>query len=226
MLIVRAAGAALIASVLFSGVAAGLLSIESGDVTGQITAISAVALVAFTGGMLGVRDGVTRDGLGALLVASAIGIVAVIVGTSVRISGVALGVPVAAIAIYVIARSSWKLGDTGMFITLLGLGTGGGYVLDAALHENTGSYGDQGAVALVAVGIVLCSVAVSLLRQTRRSLRLMLAAACTLIALSLFSLAIDAGSVPLILAAAGAILWGAGWLGVGADLLRHEKRSA
>ena len=67
--------------------------------------------------------------------------------------------------------------------------------------------------------------AVMLLREMPRNIRLMLLAACALTALSLIGLAIDAGTVRSS-SPPRPRSCGAGWLGVGADLLRHENRSS
>jgi hypothetical protein len=124
--------------------------------------LAAVAVVvACTVGMLAMRNRATGEGIPfPLLVASALGAAAAIVGTTVRVSGVALSVPVVAIAAVVLARSRWRLGDAGILLLLLGLGTGAGYSLAAALDPDTGSYGDQGAILLVFLG-VLVSLAAS-----------------------------------------------------------------
>ncbi|MGH8974304.1 MAG: hypothetical protein ACRD0C_14025 [Acidimicrobiia bacterium] len=120
------------------------------------------AVVAFTMGMFAVRRRATGEGVPVpLLVASAVGAVAAIVGTTVRVSGVALAVPVVAIAAVVIARSRWRLGDTGILGLLIGLGTGAGYGLAAVLDPDTGSYGDQGAILLVLLGVLVSCAAVA-----------------------------------------------------------------
>jgi hypothetical protein len=99
------AGAALIASILLAVVAVILALSQSGDATRSLIAISGVGLLTFLVGMLDLRGRVTDHGLQALLIASAIAVAATIVGTTVRVSGVALGVPVAAIEGVVWPRS-------------------------------------------------------------------------------------------------------------------------
>jgi hypothetical protein len=74
-----------------------------------------------------------------------------------------LGSPVAAVVV-AIARSDWKVGDAGILALLLGLGTEAGYLLDAALDPDTGSYGDEGAIVLVALGIALLRTGPFLIR--------------------------------------------------------------
>lgn len=131
--------------------------------------------------MFGLRRHVTDQGLQPLALASAAAVAATIVGTTGRVSGVVLGVPVAAVAIVVIARSKWRLGDAGIFVILAGLGTGAAYVLDAILHPDTGSYGDQAAAAEIAFGIGLWSLAVAFLRELPRTVRVLLIGASVLL---------------------------------------------
>ena len=67
-------------------------------------------------------------------------------------------------AFVVIVRSRWRLGDAGILTPFAALGTGAGYALAAALQPHAGSYGDQGAIVLAALGFALSSVVVALLR--------------------------------------------------------------
>ncbi|MFN2489497.1 MAG: hypothetical protein ABR529_07135 [Actinomycetota bacterium] len=208
---------------MLAAVAALVMLGDSSDASGPGTAVVVLAVVGFMIGMFGLRRRITDHGLRALLIASAVGIAASIVGTAFRVSGVALGLPVAVAAIVALARSRWRLGDAGIFTTLLGLGSGAGYVLDARLHPNTGSYGDQGAVALVALGICLSSAAMALLRHLPRSARLSLAGACALTALSFIGLlgAME-GAAPVVVGLSAALLGSAGWVSAGIDLMRVE----
>lgn len=89
----------------------------------------------------------------------AVGVIAVTIGTAVNISGVLLSIPVLALAVVAIWRSAWRVGDVGLLVLFLGLGTGGAYLLVSAFDPDTGSYGDQGALWLVALGILLCAAA-------------------------------------------------------------------
>ena len=100
-----------------------------------------------------------------------VGVIAAIVGTAIRVSGVLLAVPVVVLAGVAILRGGWRLGDTGVLLTVLGIGTAWAYVIAAALDPDTGSFADQALLVLVGAGTVICSVAIaaSLLRvQMRR----------------------------------------------------------
>lgn len=97
----------------------------------------------------------------------AVGFIAVTIGTAVNISGVLLSVPVLALAAVAIWRSEWRVGDSGLLLLFLGLGTGGAYLLVAAFDPDTGSYGDQGAFWLIALGLLVC-VAASIGSLARR----------------------------------------------------------
>lgn len=218
------AGAAFILSVLLGAMAFMVVLANSGEASGSVTAIASASLVTFIIGMLGLRRHVTDHGLQPLMLASIAAIAATIVGTTVRISGVALSVPVAGIAVVVIARSEWRLGDTGILAILAGLGTGAAYVLDAALHRSTGSYGDQGAAVLVMLGIGLSSLAVALLRDLPRTVRTSLIAAFVLTGISFVGL-VGAfhGAAPLVLAFAAALLGGGAWIRLGVDLWQNER---
>jgi hypothetical protein len=219
------AGVAFVVSVLLA-VAAGIVVLgDSGDASASVTAAAAASLVAFIVGMLGLRHQVTDQGLPSLVLASVVAIVATIIGTTARISGVALGLPVAAVAVAVVAKSKWRLGDTGIFAILLGLGTGGAYVLDAALHPSTGSYGDQGAVLLVVLGIGLSSLAVALRPDLPRLVRLALIGAFALTGVSFLGLmGAFNGAAPLVFALVAALLGGGAWIRLGLDLWRNERR--
>ncbi len=215
---------ALVASMLLAAVALIIIVVSPGDASSPVTALAGLALVAFVVGLIGLRSRMTKQGIGPLLVASAVAITATIVGTTVRVSGVALGLPVAVVTVVVIARSRWRLGDAGILALLLGLGTGAGYVLDAALHPDTGSYGDQGTLVLVALGIALSSAAVSLLAVLPRGVRLLLAAACLLAAISLVGFLGALERAPTLAFGLGAaIVGGAGWVYVAVDLWRTKR---
>lgn len=87
-------------------------------------------------------------------------ILAVTAGSIVDVSGVLLAIPVVALAAVVILRGGWWLGDTGLFLLLLGGGTAGAYVLAAVIDPDTGSYADQSAVLLVILGALISLTAI------------------------------------------------------------------
>jgi hypothetical protein len=168
----RIGGAGLLVSLLLVG-AAGLAEASGGgDRTGFVTTFLGAAVVAFAVGMVGVRQRVTGAGVRVLLlVASAVAAVAAIAGTVLPVSGVVLAIPVGVLAAFAIARSGWRLGDAAIFALLLGIGTGAGYILAATLDPDTGSYGDQGALLLIALGVAASCAAVALHRGCGRRLR-------------------------------------------------------
>lgn len=90
-----------------------------------------------------------------------VAVVAVTVGTTVKVSGVLLAVPVVVVAGFVIVRGGWWFGDAGLFLMVLGMATAVVYVAVAALDPDTGSFADQGALALVVAGGVVCLVAMA-----------------------------------------------------------------
>lgn len=100
-------------------------------------------------------------------VACALGTVAVLVGTVLEISGVLLAVPVVFVGGFSVLRGRWLVGDTGLLLIFLGVGTAVAYLLAASLNPDTGSFGDQAAIALVVCGTIVSLTAVvgSLLRQ-------------------------------------------------------------
>lgn len=125
-------------------------------------------------GLLALTLGVRRRATGRLpgrwfWAACAIGTVAVTVGTVRDISGVLLAVPVILVGGFAVLRGGWLVGDTGLLLIFLGVGTAVAYLLAASLNPDTGSFGDQAAMALVVCGTVVSLTAVvgSLLRQHR-----------------------------------------------------------
>ncbi len=147
--------AGFIASVLLLAGALIVTLIDSGDSSGPITVIAGVSLVCFIGAMIALRGMVTAQSLGPLALVSLAAFVATIIATTTQSSGVVLAVPIAAMAMFVLARSKWRLGDTGIFVLVTGMGTGLGYILEAALDADTGSYGDQGALAVIGCRVVV-----------------------------------------------------------------------
>lgn len=221
----KIAGAAFIVSVLLIAGALAVVLGNSGDSSGPVAGLGAGSLVAFIVGMLGLRRGVTDQSLRPLALASGAVSVATIIGTTTHTSGVALAVPITPIAIVVIARSKWRLGDTGIFAIVTGLGTGAAYVLNAALDPGTGSYGDQGAAALIGLGLALSSLAVALLSDLSRMVRIPLIMAFVLTAISFVGLmGVFEGATPLMLALGAALLGGVAWIRLGVDLLHSEPR--
>lgn len=93
-------------------------------------------------------------------VACLIGVVAVTLGTLSHVSGVLLTAPVVFAGIFAVMHGGWKIGDSGLFLILLGIGMAVAYVVAAAFDPNTGSATDQGAVYLVIMGVILCVAAV------------------------------------------------------------------
>jgi hypothetical protein len=94
-------------------------------------------------------------------VACVLGVIAVLVGTTVEVSGLLLAVPVVVIASVAVARGGWALGDCGLLLTILGIGSAFAYRVATELDPETGSYADQSAPALVALGTVVSVTAVA-----------------------------------------------------------------
>jgi hypothetical protein len=215
-----------IVSVLLMAAALTLLAADSGDASGPATAISAGSRVCLIVGMIGLRRRVTEQSLRPLGVACVATVVATIIGTTTHISGIALAVPIAPIAIYVIAGSKWRLGDAGIFALVTGMGTGLAYVLEAALHADTGSYGDQGALALIVLGLGVTCLAVGLLSELSRMVRVPLMMAFVLIGISFVGLIGGfGGALPLMFALGAGLLGGGAWIRLGVDLWRGSYLS-
>jgi SAM-dependent methyltransferase len=127
------------------------------------TVVQAVLTFALVAATLLVRRRATGHLPGLLFwVACLFGVIAIGVGTTVDVSGVLLAVPVIAVAGLAIVRGGWRLGDSGLFLIVLGVGTAVAYVIEAAIDPDTGSFGDQGAFGLVVVGAVVCLIAMAL----------------------------------------------------------------
>ena len=103
--------------------------------------------------------------------ACAIGVAAITVGSLVDVSGVLLSIPAVAAAAAVIVRGRWIVGDLGTYLIVVGAGTGLAYLITAIVDPATGSYNDQAALMLLALGAVVCLAgivaSVPALRRTR-----------------------------------------------------------
>jgi hypothetical protein len=129
-------------------------------------AVFSIALVPFVIGMVGLRHRVTGHRLSeSFLGLSLLAIVAEVVGTTLRVSGVLLSVPVVALGLFVIWQSDWRLGDLAVLSIILGIGLGIAYAIEAVLHPDTGSYADQGAIALAGLGVLLSFIVITLTRS-------------------------------------------------------------
>jgi LPXTG-motif cell wall-anchored protein len=119
-------------------------------------------LLAFVLVLLARRRHISGSWVDKTLIASwGITIAAEIIGTLAHVSGVLLSVPVFAIGVLVVVRSSWKLGDLSVVVLVAGMGLGLAYLIDAATDSDTGSYNDQGALWLTALGVVLGLIALA-----------------------------------------------------------------
>lgn len=112
------------------------------------------------------RTGAWVDGT--LIVTWVVTILAEVIGTIARVSGVVLTIPVAVLGVAVVARSKWKLGDISLLVLVSGIGLGVATLIDGALHPDTGSYADQGAIWLIALGVALGLIALGSSFLTKR----------------------------------------------------------
>jgi hypothetical protein len=218
----KAGGTGLLASVALAAAAGVVEAIVSGDKTEPVTALLAVAAVGFTLGMFGVRARATGVGLPVpLLTASTLGAAAALMGTTVSVSGVLLTVPVVLAGGFAISRGGWRLGDAGIFGLLVGLGMAAGYLLAAVVDPDTGSFADQGALALVVLGVAACSVAAARLAAVPATVRGALLVPPTLAVIAAFA-GPGLGASPVALGLLGA-LWGSAWTWIGLSLLRRPR---
>ena len=86
-------------------------------------------------------------------------VVLIIVGTVVDVSGVALAFPVLAAVGFELWRSPWRGGDGALFLLGVLAGTALGYQAATTVETDTGSYGDQGALALAVLSAAMLAVA-------------------------------------------------------------------
>ncbi len=215
----RAAGAALIMSAVLAAVSTALTLANAGDTTGPLAVLDGIAVITFLMGFVGLRQRVTNATLRPLLLVAALAVAVGFVGTIVKISGVALAVPVVAAIAYVIIRSTWRVGDMAILLLIIGIGIGFAYLVAAQLDPSTGSQNDQGAVILVGLGLVLAALAAALLRTLPVTVRVAIIAAPLLVivaAAGLGAILEDAG--PLVLAPPIIACWSGSWGYVGARL--------
>lgn len=83
----------------------------------------------------------------------------IVIGTVVDVSGVALGLPVAAAMVVVVGRSRWRSGDAAILALASAAAVAVAYRVAATLDPDTGSYGDQGAWYLGVVAAMVTAVA-------------------------------------------------------------------
>jgi hypothetical protein len=111
-------------------------------------------------GLAWLRRRVVGPGSGrAVLVVSGVTVAALIVGTAAAVSGVALAVPVLAAMVVLVWRSPWRIGEVALLALAAGVGGALGYQVATMFDPDTGSYGDQGAVALAMLAALLGGVA-------------------------------------------------------------------
>jgi hypothetical protein len=221
----RLGGAGFVASLALTGAAAFTPKWIPSVSDWLAPVIAAAAVVAFVVGLFGVRTRMTSAPRTQLLVAAGAGIAAVIVGTIFGIPGVTLTVPVLLAAAIAIFRSRWRWGDAAIFMLLVGLGMGVAYLIEASIHPDTGSYGDQGAILIVTVGALFAPIAVALVKGLPTGIRIALIAAPTVpvVVFVVFSDELGDWSL-LVLGVPVALLWIVGWGYVGVDLWRVKPR--
>jgi len=124
-----------------------------------LIAVAVVEMVVFFG-LARLRRRVVGSGPGrTLLIVIAATAVALIVGTVADVSGVALSIPVVVAMVVVVWRSRWRSGDLALLALATGAATAVAYQVAATIDPDTGSYGDQGALALAVVAVVVTTVA-------------------------------------------------------------------
>ena len=124
-----------------------------------LIAVAVVEVVVFFG-LARLRRRVVGSGPGrVLIVVIAASAVALIVGTVADVSGVALSIPVVVAMVVVVWRSRWRSGDLALVALATGAATAVAYQVAATIDPDTGSYGDQGALALAVVAVVVTTVA-------------------------------------------------------------------
>ena len=124
-----------------------------------LIAVAVVEMVVFFG-LARLRRRVVGSGPGrVLIVVIAASAVALIVGTVADVSGVALSIPVVVAMVVVVWRSRWRSGDLALVALATGAATAVAYQVAATIDPDTGSYGDQGALALAVVAVVVTTVA-------------------------------------------------------------------
>lgn len=137
-------------------------------IASTLVVVAAVETAAVTA-LLWLRRRVLRKAPDVLLVIVCLAAVAaLIVGTAVNVSGVALTIPVLAGMIWVVWRSPWRPGDVALLILVTAIGGALGYEAAVSLDADTGSYGDQSAMALA---ILAAPVAVLAAFSARRRIR-------------------------------------------------------
>ena len=118
-----------------------------------LMALAAVEAAAGAG-LLVLRRRVVGESAQTLLGVVAVATVAaLIIGTTVQVSGVALAVPVVAGVALVLLHSEWRSGDLAMLTLVAAAGSALGYQLAATIDPDTGSYGDQGALLLAVLAV-------------------------------------------------------------------------
>lgn len=123
--------------------------------------MAVVEVIVFIGLVL-LRRRVLGSGPGrALLMVIAASVVALLVGTIADVSGVGLSIPVVAAMVVVVWRSHWRSGDVALLSLATAAATAVAYRVAATLDPDTGSYGDQGALALAMLAAVVTAVALA-----------------------------------------------------------------
>ena len=215
----RSGGTGLLASVGLAAAAGVAEATVPGDATQPVTVLLTAAAAGFTAGMIGLRARTTGVGLrSSLLAASALGAAAAVVGTTMSVSGVALTVPVVVAATLAIRGGGWRLGDTGIFALLVGLGMAAGSLMAGSRDPDTGSFADQGSLVLVVLGAGACSLAAARLTAVPALVRVGL-----VIPPAVGVIATFAGPGPGTSAVALGLLavaWGGAWTWIGRFLRR------
>jgi hypothetical protein len=200
---------------------------------GTETALIAAGVLLFTAGLLGVRHRVAGHGPGLLfMVVAAVAITAHVIGSTIRISGVLLSVPVLAGMALVLWRSDWRLGDLALMTTISGLGAGAAYLIVALVDPDTGSFGDQGAVVLIGLGLVMSLLTLVLTTSLPRAARALIPAGVATLVLGAVLMAAIGSGVGLILTVPGAVAMAVAlvWIGMtltnarAGDELRYVER--
>jgi hypothetical protein len=214
-------GACLIGSVIL-WFAAAVASARSA--AGVELGILATALVLLLIGMSGVRHRtVGRPLTGPLVATSLLGVLAEVLGTTVPEWGGAVSIPVIAAVVSVLWWSRWRLGDLALLAMVLGMGMGLAYLIEAALHPDTGSYGDQGALLLAGTGAGLSWIVVGINRRTPAPARILVLAGSLLAIVALVAGSSVSTAAYVAVGLPALVFGGAGFVAQGADMWSSRR---
>lgn len=125
---------------------------------------------AAAGGLFWLRRRLVGESAAAvMLIVCLATVAALVVGTVLDVSGVALAIPVMLGMGWVLRVSRWRPGDVAILAMVAAAASALGYQLAATIDPDTGSYGDQGAMLLALLALPLgIAAAISARWRTQR----------------------------------------------------------